>query len=107
MREEGARGPVLVDVLVSESGEVLRARVASGHPLLHEDALAAARRWRFSPTLVDGEPVKVFGTIRIPFRPDRRPDDRRPDDRDDRRRDGRGDRRRDGRDDRGREPPNE
>jgi eukaryotic-like serine/threonine-protein kinase len=76
MREEGARGPVMVDVLVSESGEVLRARVASGHPLLHEKALAAARRWRFAPTLVDSEPVKVFGTLRIPYQEERPRDGR-------------------------------
>jgi periplasmic protein TonB len=99
MREEGARGPVLVDVLVSESGEVLRARVASGHPLLNEQALSAARRWRFSPTLVDGEPVKVFGTLRIPFQQDRQRDDRRRRDSDD------GGRRRRDRDDRREERP--
>jgi TonB family protein len=97
--EEGARGPVQVAVLVSESGEVLRARAVSGHPLLHDQATRTARGWRFSPTVVDGSPVKVFGTIRIPFRGGRFDRDRDDGDGDRREDRGDGDRRRRDRDD--------
>jgi outer membrane biosynthesis protein TonB len=39
----------------------------SGHPLLKEAAVAAARGWKFSPTLLTGTPVKVIGTITFNF----------------------------------------
>jgi protein TonB len=39
----------------------------SGHPLLRDPAVNAARGWRFKPTLLSGQPVKVVGTITFNF----------------------------------------
>src|SRR5262245_48534478 len=41
-----ASGPVQVQILVSETGEVLDAYAISGHPLLQDAAVQGARRWR-------------------------------------------------------------
>jgi protein TonB len=60
-------GAVVVEVTVDEAGSVIQARAVSGHPLLKEAAVAAARGWRFSPTLLTGTPVKVIGTITFNF----------------------------------------
>ncbi len=64
-----ASGPVTVQVLVDENGNVVSARAVSGHPLLRAAAAAAARRARFSPTMLAGQPVKVSGVLTYMFHP--------------------------------------
>ena len=60
-------GPVEVEVVVNESGEVIWAEAVSGHPLLMQAAVAAARQWRFEPAKLSGQPVKVTGLITFNF----------------------------------------
>jgi protein TonB len=62
-----ASGQVTVQILVDESGRVVSASAVSGHPLLQQAAVAAARQARFSPTLLSGQPVKVSGVITYNF----------------------------------------
>lgn len=62
-----ASGTVTVQILVDESGRVVSANAVSGHPLLQQAAVAAARNARFSPTLLSGQPVKVSGVITYNF----------------------------------------
>jgi TonB family protein len=54
---------VTVQVTVDETGKVISATAVSGHPLLRAAAVDAARRARFTPTLLTGVPVKVTGMI--------------------------------------------
>jgi protein TonB len=58
---------VVVEVTVDEAGNVISARPISGHPLLKDAAVAAAKGWKFSPTMLTGVPVKVIGTITFNF----------------------------------------
>jgi TonB family protein len=67
-RAAGIEGAVVVEVTVSESGSVISAHAVSGHPLLRDAAVQAARGWRFTPTVLSGKPVKVIGTITFNFR---------------------------------------
>jgi protein TonB len=62
-----ASGTVTVQILVDESGRVVSATAVSGHPLLQQAAVSAARQARFSPTLLSGQPVKVSGVITYNF----------------------------------------
>jgi protein TonB len=62
-----ASGAVQVFVTISEEGRVIEASVQSGHPLLREAALQAARQWRFKPTELTGVPVKVQGVLTFNF----------------------------------------
>jgi len=62
-----ASGTVTVQIVVDESGRVIQASAVSGHPLLQQAAVAAARQARFSPTLLSGQPVKVSGVITYNF----------------------------------------
>lgn len=59
----GASGAVNVQVTIDESGNVISAKAAGGHPLLRKAAEDAARRARFSPTTLSKVPVKVTGII--------------------------------------------
>jgi TonB family protein len=60
-------GSVVVEVTVDEEGKVISARAISGHPLLKDAAVTAARGWTFTPTRLQGTPVKVLGTITFNF----------------------------------------
>lgn len=62
-----AQGAVQVQVTISENGRVMGAQVISGHPLLREAALQAARQWVFKPTELSGVPVKVQGVLTFNF----------------------------------------
>jgi TonB family protein len=59
-------GTVTIFVSVDETGRVVEAHPC-GHPLLSESSLHAAYMARFSPTLLDGKPVKVSGVITYRF----------------------------------------
>jgi VWFA-related protein/TonB family protein len=63
----GAQGRVVVELMVDETGKVVKARAISGHPLLQKAAVAAALQARFSPTMLSGEPVSIIGTISYTF----------------------------------------
>lgn len=62
-----ASGVVPVQVVVNEEGEVIAARPLAGHLLLQASAARAALRTRFSPTQLEGKPVKVSGVISFSF----------------------------------------
>ena len=62
-----AQGTVVVQVLVDEEGYVIAANAVSGHPLLQQAAVFAARQARFTPTYLGGQPVKVSGVITYNF----------------------------------------
>lgn len=62
-----ASGIVVVNVLIDEDGNIIEATAVSGHPLLQSSAVAAARKAKFVPTRLDGQPVKVSGTLTYAF----------------------------------------
>ncbi len=63
----GIQGVVIAEIVVSEQGEVVDARVVRSVPLLDDAALAAVRTWRYDPTLVNGQPVPVRMTVTVNF----------------------------------------
>lgn len=69
-RAVGAKGKVEVRIMIDENGRVTSASIISGHPLLREPALTAARNSVFQPTLLSGEKVKVSGIIVYNFNAD-------------------------------------
>ena len=66
-RAAHASGTVTVQVLIDEEGNVIKAAAVDGHPLLQAASVAAAREAKFTPTLLEGEPVKVTGVIQYNF----------------------------------------
>ena len=62
-RQAHASGTVIVWVSIDETGKVVSASVLTGHPLLRQPSLAAAKEARFTPTKVEGRPVRVTGVI--------------------------------------------
>ncbi|HQU86183.1 MAG TPA: energy transducer TonB [Pyrinomonadaceae bacterium] len=68
-REKGASGTVTVEVTVDENGKVVTAEAVSGNELFYYSAEEAAVKARFSPTIVNGKPVRVEGVIVYNFKP--------------------------------------
>ena len=58
-----ASGAVNVQVTIDENGNVISAAAVSGHPLLRAASVQAARQSKFSPTILQGQAVKVTGII--------------------------------------------
>lgn len=62
------QGTVIIEATIGTDGTVQNAKVLRSIPLLDDAALAAVRQWRFTPTLVNGQPVPVVMTVAVNFR---------------------------------------
>jgi protein TonB len=60
-------GDVQIEITIGDDGNVIAAQILTGHPLLQQAALSAARQWKFKPTLLNNSPVKVQGIITFRF----------------------------------------
>ena len=61
------QGTVRLEAVISIDGTIQNLRVLSGHPLLVSVALEAVARWRYQPTLLNGDPVEVVTQIDVHF----------------------------------------
>ena len=72
-RRMGAEGSILLNVLISETGSVIRTEILKGMINsfgLEKAAEDAAKQWKFSPAQKAGVPVKVWKAIEVVFRKD-------------------------------------
>lgn len=60
-------GEVELRVVINKDGTVQNATAISGHPLLAQSATDAVMQWRYSPTLVNNQPVEVETTVLLKF----------------------------------------
>jgi len=60
-------GLVILEALIAEDGSVRDVKVLRPAPLFEEAAVTAVRQWRFSPTLLNGEPVPLVMTVTVSF----------------------------------------
>jgi TonB family protein len=67
-RQAKASGSVTVEITIDEDGNVISARSTSGHPLLQSASVNAARQAKFSPTRLNGQPIKVNGVLVYTFK---------------------------------------
>jgi protein TonB len=61
------QGMVVVDAIIDEKGNVVQARVVSGHPLLIDAALKAVLQWKYEPTSLNGQPISVELQVQVHF----------------------------------------
>jgi TonB family protein len=69
MRDAGVEGTVPLEARIDRSGNVVSLRVLSAqvHPDLARAAMEAVQQWRFTPTLLNGQPVEIVMTVSIEF----------------------------------------
>jgi protein TonB len=70
LRAQGIEADVVVEVRLDPSGTVLSASIVvpSDYPEMNDEALAAARREKFSPATRDGSPIDFTLTYTVRFR---------------------------------------
>jgi len=61
------QGVVRLDAIISKDGTIQDLKAISGHPLLLKSAMEAVQRWRYQPTLLNGEAVEVATEIDVNF----------------------------------------
>ena len=61
------QGTVRLDAVISKDGTIQDLKVISGHPLLVRAALEAVQRWRYQPTMLNGDAVEVATEIDVNF----------------------------------------
>jgi TonB family protein len=66
-RAEGIEGNVTLTITIAEDGHVESAEPVEGNPALAGAAQEAVRQWRYQPTLLNMNPVKVSTTVVVPF----------------------------------------
>ncbi|MES2337257.1 MAG: energy transducer TonB [Pseudomonadota bacterium] len=68
-RRKRETGTVVLRLVLSPEGRIASIVVhrSSGVDVLDKAALDAVRKWRWSPTLRNGEPTEVTGLVQIPF----------------------------------------
>ena len=58
---------VVVYIEVDERGAVVNVVNTTGPQMLRQAAIEAARRWRFQPAMVDGQPARMSGYLSFNF----------------------------------------
>ena len=66
-RAARVEGLVILEAVIAEDGSVRDIRVLRSVQLLDGAAEEAVRQWRFTPTLLNGQPVPVVMTITVAF----------------------------------------
>src|SRR5579859_6005851 len=60
-------GTVMLHAIIAKDGTIQELQFMSGPPLLMRPAMDAVKQWRYKPTLLNGQPVKVDTTITVIF----------------------------------------
>lgn len=60
-------GTVVIRAIIAKDGTVESLETLNGHPLLARAAMDAIVRWRYRPTLLNGQPVEVETLVTVIF----------------------------------------
>ncbi len=66
-RSARVEGVVILEAVIDAQGRVESVRVLRSIPTLEQVAVDAVRQWRFTPALLNGEPVPVVMTVTVNF----------------------------------------
>jgi protein TonB len=66
-RRAHIEGKVVLECVIDTDGRVTDLRVVSGPPLLTGAALDAVRTWVYTPTTLNGQPIRVILTVTVKF----------------------------------------
>jgi TonB family protein len=68
-KANGVQGSVILEAVISKEGEPLSLRVMNSQidPDLARAAVEAVNQWRYTPTLLNGEPIEVVTEVTVNF----------------------------------------
>ncbi len=67
-RQLKLEGTVEVEAVVALDGSVEQVNIVSGNPVLTRAAVAAVKKWKFTPIKADGKPVKALAPLILSFK---------------------------------------
>jgi TonB family protein len=68
LRRARVEGDVVINAVIDKQGNVVDAQAVSGDDLLVPAAMDALRRWKYEPTVLDGQVFSVLLRVTISFR---------------------------------------
>lgn len=66
-RSAKVEGVVIIEATIDEAGNVRDARVLRSNALFDQAAVDAVKQWKYTPTLLNGQPVEVLMTTVVNF----------------------------------------
>jgi len=66
-RQARIQGVVVLNALITKTGDVQDVQLVSGHPMLAPAAIAAVKQWKYRPYLLNGDPVEVETQVQVNF----------------------------------------
>ena len=66
-KNAGIQGIVILETVIGTDGSVQEAKILRGVAQLDKAALDAVIQWRYTPTLLNGEPIEVLMTVTVTF----------------------------------------
>jgi protein TonB len=66
-RKQRVQGAVVLQALISKTGDIADLRVVSGDDLLVPAAIKAVEQWKYRPYLLQGKPIEVETQITMNF----------------------------------------
>jgi len=66
-RQARIQGVVILQALISKTGDIENLQLISGHPMLAPAAIEAVKQWKYKPYLLNGEPVEVETQVQVNF----------------------------------------
>jgi TonB family protein len=61
--QQEIQGEVVVEILVTEAGEVGETKVIRGNPILADSVVGAVKKWKFAPFIRNGKPAKAAAAL--------------------------------------------
>ncbi len=66
-RQARIQGQVVLQAVISKTGQIEGLKLVQGHPMLAPAAIDAVKQWRYKPYILNGEPVEVETQITVNF----------------------------------------
>jgi protein TonB len=66
-KRQHIQGTVSLRARIAKTGEVRDVQVLKGDPLLIPAALSAVKQWRYTPCMMNSEPVEIVTTLEVDF----------------------------------------
>jgi protein TonB len=67
-RASGREGLVILKIIVDVEGRVTVVSVLRGEEPFASAAIRAVQTWRYRPATLDGSPISIYRTLKLPFR---------------------------------------
>jgi TonB family protein len=66
-KRKGLQGTVKLGAIILRDGTIKDVKLVEGDPILAKAAIEAFSRWRYEPTMINGEPVEVVTEVDVNF----------------------------------------